>query len=52
MLDRAGGLDRLLPRLHGLGGQVLRTNVDLERASKIQAALLCPAEEPKPESQS
>jgi uncharacterized membrane protein len=44
LLDRAGGLDRLLPRLHGLGGEVLRTNVDVERASQIQAALKSPSD--------
>jgi uncharacterized membrane protein len=52
LLDRAGGLDRLLPRLHGLGGEVLRTNVDVERARQIQAALLSPADPPpSPEAQ-
>jgi uncharacterized membrane protein len=42
LLDRAGKLDRLLPRLHGLGGEILRTNVDVERVRQIQDALLCP----------
>ena len=51
LLDRAGGLDRLLPRLHGLGGEVLRTSVDVERARQIQAALLCPSDStPSPET--
>jgi uncharacterized membrane protein len=53
LLDRARGLDRLLPRLHGLGGEVLRTSVDLERSRQIQAALLCPPDStPSPETRS
>jgi uncharacterized membrane protein len=47
LLDRAGKLDRILPRLHGLGGEVLHTNVDVERARQIQAALLCPSDSPR-----
>jgi uncharacterized membrane protein len=53
LLDRAGELAPLLPRLHGLGGEILRTTVDVERARQIQAALLCPADStPTPEARS
>src|SRR6266850_1384433 len=36
VLDDAGDMDVILHRIRGLGGKVLRTNVDLERARLIQ----------------
>jgi uncharacterized membrane protein len=42
LLDRSEDMERVLPRLRGLGGKVLRTNVDEERLKQIQAALNAP----------
>ena len=42
LLDRSEDMGRLLPRLRGLGGKVLRTNVDEERLKQVQAALSAP----------
>lgn len=39
ILDREGDMDALLEGIRGLGGTVLRTNVDLERAKLIQSTL-------------
>jgi len=39
VLDRVGDLPAILNRLQGLGGTVLKTNVDLERAELIQSTL-------------
>ncbi|HXK21702.1 MAG TPA: DUF1269 domain-containing protein [Myxococcota bacterium] len=39
VLDDEGQMDVILHRLRGLGGTVLKTNVDLERAKLIQATL-------------
>jgi uncharacterized membrane protein len=39
VLDREGDNPALLPRIRGLGGNVLKTNVDLERARLIQSTL-------------
>jgi uncharacterized membrane protein len=39
VLDEAGNMDVILHAIQGLGGTVLRSNVDLERAKLIQAAL-------------
>jgi uncharacterized membrane protein len=43
LLDRAKDLDDLLPRLRGFGGKVLKTNVDLHAAQRMQEALNAPA---------
>jgi uncharacterized membrane protein len=44
VLDQEGDdLDRILQGIQGLGGTVLRTNVDLERAKLIQATLAATA---------
>jgi uncharacterized membrane protein len=49
VLDDGEDVDALLPALRGLGGTVLKTNVDLERAKLIQSTLsnladtTCPA---------
>jgi uncharacterized membrane protein len=39
VLDQAGNLDAILDGIRGLGGSILKTNVDLQRATLIQAAL-------------
>ena len=39
VLDDAGDMEAILHTLRGLGGSVLRTNVDLERARLIQSTL-------------
>jgi uncharacterized membrane protein len=39
VLDDVGDMDVILHRIRGLGGTVLKTNVDLERAKLIQATL-------------
>jgi uncharacterized membrane protein len=44
--------DKLLPRLQGLGGMVLRTSVDLERTSQVQALLNTEAKDRIQESRS
>jgi uncharacterized membrane protein len=39
VLDEEGNMDAILRGIRGLGGTVLKTNVDLERAKLIQATL-------------
>jgi uncharacterized membrane protein len=39
VLDCEGDMDVILYRIRGLGGTVLKTNVDMERARLIQSAL-------------
>lgn len=39
VLDDEGDMDVILHAIRGLGGTVLKTNVDVERARLIQAAL-------------
>jgi uncharacterized membrane protein len=39
VLDEVGDLDAILHGIRGLGGTVLKTNVDLERAKLIQSTL-------------
>jgi uncharacterized membrane protein len=39
VLDSEGDMEVILHRIQGLGGKVLKTNVDLERAKLIQATL-------------
>jgi uncharacterized membrane protein len=39
VLDLAGDMDAILQEIRGLGGTVLKTSVDLERAKLIQATL-------------
>ncbi len=46
VLDDEGDMDVILHTIHGLGGTVLKTNVDLERAKLIQSALAGTAAEP------
>jgi len=42
VLDSEGDMDVILSRIRGLGGTVLKTNVDVERARLIQSALVSP----------
>jgi uncharacterized membrane protein len=48
VLDDAGDMEIILSRIRGLGGTVLKTNVDLERAKLIQSTLAdaCPTAHP------
>ena len=39
VLDDEGDMDAILHKIRGLGGTVLRTNVDVERAKLIQSTL-------------
>jgi uncharacterized membrane protein len=39
VLDQAGALEAILQGISGLGGIVLKSNVDLDRAGMIQSAL-------------
>jgi uncharacterized membrane protein len=51
VLDHEGDMDVILHRIRGLGGTVLKTNVDLERARLIQSTLAAPStQRNKPES--
>ena len=43
VLDDEGDMDVILHRIRGLGGTVLKTNVDLERARLIQSTLAAPS---------
>jgi uncharacterized membrane protein len=43
VLDHVGDLDAILRGIHGLGGTVLKTTVDLSRATLIQSTLAAPA---------
>ena len=48
VLDDAGDLDAILHAIRGLGGTVLKTNVDLERARLIQSTLAASADPTQP----
>ena len=39
VLDRAGDLNAILQGIHGCGGQVLKSNVDVERTRLVQSTL-------------
>ena len=43
VLDDEGDMDVILHKIRGLGGMVLKTNVDLERAQLIQSTLAAPS---------
>jgi uncharacterized membrane protein len=43
VLDHEGDMDVILSAIRGLGGTVLKTNVDLERAQLIQSTLSAPS---------
>jgi uncharacterized membrane protein len=47
VLDHEGAMDVILGAIRGLGGTVLRTNVDLERAKLIQSTLTAPSAQTK-----
>ena len=44
VLDDEGNMDVILHKIRGLGGTVLKTNVDLERAQLIQSTLAAASE--------
>src|SRR5262249_42186487 len=46
VLDDEGDMDVILHAIRGLGGRVLKTNVDLERAKLIQSPLCAPSAQP------
>ena len=46
VLDDEGNMDVILHKIRGLGGTVLKTNVDLERAQLIQSTLAAPSAQP------
>ena len=48
VLDREGDLEAILRGIRGLGGRILKTSVDLERAKLIQATLAAAANDAKP----
>lgn len=50
VLDQEGDMDAILQGIQGLGGTVLKTNVDLKRAKLIQATLAAAGEMFKPDS--
>jgi uncharacterized membrane protein len=47
VLDNVGDMDVILHTIQGLGGTVLKTNVDLERAKHIQSTLAAAAPDEK-----
>src|SRR5262245_44530428 len=49
VLDNEGDLEMILDKIRGLGGTVLKTNVDVERAKLIQSTLAASADR-KPSS--
>jgi uncharacterized membrane protein len=52
VLDSEGDMDVILHAIRGLGGTVLRTNVDLERAQLIQSTLAAaPAQTNRPDGE-
>jgi uncharacterized membrane protein len=51
VLDEAGDMDAILHAIQGLGGTVLKTNVDLERAKLIQSTLAASAATTQPNGQ-
>jgi uncharacterized membrane protein len=46
VLDDEGDMEVILHAIRGLGGTVLKTNVDLERAQLIQSTLATPSAQP------
>jgi uncharacterized membrane protein len=51
VLDDGGDMDAILHAIRGLGGTVLKTNVDLERAKLIQSTLAASAATTQPNGQ-
>jgi uncharacterized membrane protein len=50
VLDYEGDMDVILHQIRGLGGTVLKTNVDVERAKLIQSTLADVAERVGPDA--
>ena len=50
VVDRAEDLNAILDAIRGLGGTVLKTNVDLDRARLIQSTLAAPTNQPQDDS--
>jgi uncharacterized membrane protein len=48
VLDEEGDMDAILRAIRGLGGTVLKTNVDLERAKLIQSTLAASGDTTQP----
>jgi uncharacterized membrane protein len=48
VLDDGGDIDAILPAIRGMGGTLVRTNVDLERAKRVQASLADSSDPPRP----
>jgi uncharacterized membrane protein len=48
VLDEEGNMEAILRGIRGLGGTVLKTNVDLERARLIQSTLAASADTTRP----
>jgi uncharacterized membrane protein len=46
VLDEVGNMDKILKSIRGLGGTVLKTNVDLDRAKLVQSTLAAATAEP------
>ena len=51
VLDDQGDMEAILRAIRGLGGTVLSTNVDVERARLIQSTLSSSGDKAKPNSQ-
>jgi uncharacterized membrane protein len=47
VLEDGGDMDVILHDIHGLGGTILKTNVDLAKARQIQAELAAARSDPK-----
>jgi uncharacterized membrane protein len=52
VLDTEGDMEVILHAIRGLGGTVLKTNVDLERAQLIQSTLAAPSQTSKSDDKS
>jgi uncharacterized membrane protein len=52
VLDSEGDMEVILHAIRGLGGTVLKTNVDLERAQLIQSTLAAPSQTSKSDDKS
>ena len=52
VLDTEGDMELILHAIRGLGGTVLKTNVDLERAQLIQSTLAAPSQTSKSDDKS
>jgi uncharacterized membrane protein len=48
VLDDGGDIDAILPAIRGMGGTLVKTNVDLERAKRVQASLAVSSDTTQP----